>query len=369
MVEWKKLGEVCSVHTGGQLNRDDMIEGGLYPVVNGGKEFSGYTNSYNETANNITISQGGESAGYVNWILSNFWAGAHCYVVEHDAKIDKRYLYHTLKNKERDFQLSKQGAGIPGLNRNTLYKQIIPLPSLSEQARIVGILDTFTTSIENLKEQIAERRKQYEYYRDQLLDLEGKEGVEMKTLGEVVSKECSLSYGIVQPGDDVPNGIPVVRPIDLVSMFVEKEGLKKTTKEISDSYKRTILKGNEILFCVRGTTGVMSLASEMLKDCNVTRGIVPITIDDKITKMFVYYQLKGLRLQKTIAEKTNGTALRQINVKDLRLLSLMLPSLREQQRIVSILDTFEASIQNLEAQLKEREKQYEYYRNKLLTFE
>ena len=291
-----------------------------------------------------------------------------CALETDEAIVNYKYLYYTLANNYFAIKSSAQGA-LTSLNLAMIKQIEVSIPSLQEQQRIVGILDTFTSSIENLKEQIAQRRKQYEYYRDQLLDLEGKPGVEMKTLGEVVSKECSLSYGIVQPGDDVPNGIPVVRPIDLVSMFVEKEGLKKTTKEISDSYKRTILKGNEILFCVRGTTGVMSLASEMLKDCNVTRGIVPITIDDKITKMFVYYQLKGLRLQKTIAEKTNGTALRQINVKDLRLLSLMLPPLSEQSRIVSILDTFEASIQNLEEQLAQRQKQYEYYRNKLLTFE
>ena len=61
-----------------------------------------------------------------------------------------------------------------------------PIPSLEEQTRIVGILDTFTSAIDNLKEQIAQRRKQYEYYRDQLLDLEGKPGVEMKTLGEIL---------------------------------------------------------------------------------------------------------------------------------------------------------------------------------------
>ena len=286
-----------------------------------------------------------------------------------DSIIGKYIYYYLFANFKTYINQKSYKSTAASIRKPMLTDFPICFPSLSEQQRIVEQLDTFTSSIENLKEQIAQRRKQYEYYRDQLLDLEGKPGVEMKTLGEVVSKECSLSYGIVQPGDDVPNGIPVVRPIDLVSMLVGKEGLKKTTKEISDSYKRTILKGNEILFCVRGTTGVMSLASEMLKDCNVTRGIVPITIDDKITKMFVYYQLKGLRLQKTIAEKTNGTALRQINVKDLRLLSLMLPPLSEQQRIVSILDTFEASIHNLEQQLAQREKQYEYYRNKLLTFE
>ena len=72
-----------------------------------------------------------------------------------------------------------------GVRKKTLENILIPIPSLEEQHRIVGILDTFTDSIENLKQQITLRKKQYEYYRDQLLDLEGKEGVEMKTLGEI----------------------------------------------------------------------------------------------------------------------------------------------------------------------------------------
>ena len=244
----------------------------------------------------------------------------------------------------------------------------IPIPSLEEQNRIVGILDTFTDSIENLKQQIAQRRKQYEHYRDQLLDLEGKEGVEMKKLEDIVSNDCSLSYGIVQPGDDVEGGVPVVRPVDLTSTYVYRDGLKRTESNISESYKRTILVGNEILFCVRGTTGIMGLATSDLKGCNVTRGIVPIKFDNEGLKKFVYYQMKSYRLQKLVEEKTNGTALKQINIKDLRLLTICLPPTSEQQRIVSILDTFEESISNLEAQLEQRQKQYEYYRNQLLTF-
>lgn len=386
MVEWKKLGEVCSnVFAGGtpSTKREDYYDGDIPWIRSGEIDFNvitkaernitkeGFTNSSAKMIRKGSVVMAMTGATVAKSAVVEIETTANqsvCALETNEAIVNYKYLYYSLAEDYFGIKSSAQGA-LTSLNLAMIKQIEVPIPSLSEQQRIVEQLDTFTASIDNLKEQIAQRRKQYEYYRDQLLDLEGKEGVEMKTLGELVSKECSLSYGIVQPGDDVPNGIPVVRPVDLVSMFVGKEGLKKATKEISDSYKRTILKGNEILFCVRGTTGVMSLASEMLKDCNVTRGIVPITIDDKITKMFVYYQLKGLRLQKTIAEKTNGTALRQINVKDLRLLSLMLPPLSEQQRIVSILDTFEASIQNLEAQLKQREKQYEYYRNKLLSFE
>ena len=74
-----------------------MLEDGVYPVINGGQTSSGYTNAVNEKANSITISQGGESAGFVNWIDTDFWAGAHCYVLC-DYNIDKRYLFHFLKS-------------------------------------------------------------------------------------------------------------------------------------------------------------------------------------------------------------------------------------------------------------------------------
>ena len=283
--------------------------------------------------------------------------------------LNNKFLYYWMTSQKDMIGSFYRGAGIQHPSMYKVLTMQVPIPALSEQNRIVGILDTFTASIENLKQQIAERRKQYEYYRDQLLDFKGKEGVETKALEDLVSSDCSLSYGIVQPGDDVPDGVPVVRPVDLITTYIRLEGLKRTDQQISDSYKRTILKGDEILFCVRGTTGIMGLSTSELYGCNVTRGIVPVSFDNETTKMFVYYQLKSHRLQRMIEEKTNGTALRQINIKDLRLLNIILPSLSEQSRIVSILDTFEASIANLEAQLKEREKQYEYYRNKLLTFE
>ena len=264
---------------------------------------------------------------------------------------------------------------IPNLGYSRHYKLLkdisIPIPPISDQQRIVAELDCLNEMIALKQEQLKEFDKlaQSIFY-----DMFGDPGDnvhewEISILEDVVSENCSISYGIVQPGDDVENGVPVVRPVDLVNQIVYRDGLKIVDKAISDSYKRTILNGDELLFCVRGTTGIISFASEELEGCNVTRGITPLEFADRIDKYYAYYLLKTPYLQSLIAEKTNGTALRQINVKDLRLLSLMLPPLSEQQRIVSILDTFEASIHNLEQQLAQREKQYEYYRNKLLTFE
>ena len=392
MVEWKKLGDICEIK--GRIGfrgytRDDQVNKGegaisLSPgnIIEGSLSFDSCTYitwaKYTESPE-IMVSEGDIILGKTASVgkvarIKNLPEKATInpqLVLLKQFKLNPQYLYYILS--DAPFQTKIKGlAGIgsvPNVSQAKLSQILIPITSDSEQERIVGILDTFTSSIDNLKQQIAQRRKQYEYYRDQLLDLKGKEGVEMMKLEDIVSKECSLSYGIVQPGDDVLEGIPVVRPIDLTTTFVSRQSLKNTTKDISDSYKRTILKGDEILFCVRGTTGIMSLATPELVGCNVTRGIVPISFDNEITKFFVYYQIKSRKQQKIIADKTNGTALKQINIKDLRQINILIPSLSEQQRIVDILDKFETSIQNLEAQLSQREKQYEYYRNKLLTFE
>lgn len=386
MVEWKSIGEISSnVFAGGtpSTKHEEYYDGDIPWIRSGEIDFNvitkaernittaGYENSSAKLIRKGSVVMAMTGATVAKSAIVDFETTANqsvCAIETVESIVNYKFVFYSLAKDYFKIRSSAQGA-LTSLNLAMIKQLQIPIPSLSEQSRIVSILDTFTSSISNLKQQIEERRKQYEYERDLLLDLEGKEGVEMKKLGEVVSSDCSLSYGIVQPGDDVADGVPVVRPVDLISNYVKLDGLKKTERLISESYKRTILKGNEILFCVRGTTGIMGLATNELKGCNVTRGIVPISFDDEITKMFVYYQLKCFRLQKVIDEKTNGTALKQINIKDLRLLNLFFPPLSTQSRIVSILDTLEQSISNLEEQLAMREKQYEYYRNQLLTFE
>ena len=162
-----------------------------------------------------------------------------------------------------------------------------------------------------------------------------KDGWNIKELKDVVADSCPISYGIVQQGNHVDGGVPVVRPVDLHTKYVGKVNLKCTSKDISNSYKRTVLNGNEVLLCVRGTTGIVALATEELKGCNVNRGIVPLYFGDDVDKLFIYYQLQAPFVQETIEENTMGSALKQINIKDLRTLKLLVPPLAEQHRIVA----------------------------------
>ena len=178
--------------------------------------------------------------------------------------------------------------------------------------------------------------------------MEPKESWKENTLQEIVDDNCPVSYGIVQQGDHIEGGIPVVRPIDLNKKFVSLENLKCTTQSISSSYRRTILRGDEILLSVRGTTGVVSLATPELKGCNVNRGIVPLYFKDIISKDYVYYAMVSPIMQSVFAEKTTGSTLKQINIKDLRLIKLSYPNLAEQKRIVERLDSLSAHVRELE---------------------
>ena len=146
-----------------------MQSEGSFPVINGGINPSGYIEKYNQAEDTITISQGGASAGYVNWLSTKFWAGAHCYVVKPLDNVINRYVFHFLKSKEKKLQECQYGAGIPALSKATVENLLIPIPPLEVQREIVRILDSFTELTAELTAELVARKQQYEYYRDLLL--------------------------------------------------------------------------------------------------------------------------------------------------------------------------------------------------------
>ena len=156
-------------------------------------------------------------------------------------------------------------------------------------------------------------------------------------LTDIVDPECPISYGIVQPDDDVKDGVPIVRPVDLnAGLYIKKEGLKCTTPEISNAYKRTILRGEELLLCVRGTTGLMGIATDELKGANVTRGITPLFFKPGINRFYILGAFLSDEIQSYIKEHTIGSTLKGINMEKVRKIEIPVPPITLQNKYEQI---------------------------------
>lgn len=137
-----KLGEISTIKKGVQVNKNTLQEYGKYPTINGGIEPSGYSDNYNTEANTITISEGGNSCGYVNFITTKFWSGGHCYTITPLNNIKNLYLYHQLKYFEPRIMIQRVGSGLPNIQFNMLIKFECFLPTLLEQKAIAEVLST-----------------------------------------------------------------------------------------------------------------------------------------------------------------------------------------------------------------------------------
>ncbi|MCL5113533.1 MAG: restriction endonuclease subunit S [Patescibacteria group bacterium] len=144
--ENNKLGEISSIKKGVQLNKENMVKDGRYPVLNGGKGYSGYTNKFNTTARTITISEGGNSCGYVSFVNEDFWSGGHLYTI--NTKINKNYVYHYLKFKQNLIMELRVGSGLPNIQKKDLEKLRVNIPSTHEQRKIANFLTSIDHKIE-----------------------------------------------------------------------------------------------------------------------------------------------------------------------------------------------------------------------------
>ena len=253
-------------------------------------------------------------------------------------QIQNRFLYYYMLTRKKELLSLSTTGTIPYVSRDKFEKMIIPM-----------------------------RRKQYEFYRDQLLDLEGKEGVVMKTLRDLCLKTSNIKWNLE----------PVVKTffyIDLSSVSLDLHQIFVTTeinKENAPSRAQQIVKTGDILL---GTT-----RPTLKRYCQI-----PLQYDNQICSTgycvyrankeyvlsrWIFHNIGNSRFWDYCELKQQGAGYPCLSNSDAFAYSIPVPSLSEQSRIVSILDTFETSISNLEAQLSQREKQYEYYRNKLLTFE
>jgi len=252
----------------------------------------------------------------------------------------KEYLCYFMQSEAYYTRLMNNVTGTTRkrISRKNLGNVELDIPDKETQAVVVKNLDILSRIIDGRKEELERldeliKARFVEMFGD---PVDNPKGWIRKKLQELVSDDCTISYGIVQTGDDQEDGIPVFRPVDIVNHIPVRSELKKTTEEISNKYKRTILKGREMLITVRANIADTCIVGEEFTGCNVGRGIVPIrTKEDEIILEFLKYQIDSKHLNDNIKALAKGITLIQLNMEDLREISLIVPPIDQQKAYAS----------------------------------
>ena len=359
-VEWKKLGEVVEILKGKQLNKTELLETGKYPAYNGGQTYSGWTNNYNVEENTIIISQGGASAGYVNYVECKFWANAHCYYISKNNKVNNRYIYHLLKMNQIYFMQAQHGSGIPALKADKLKTFEIPIPSLEIQEKIVGILDKYTNDVTELQSELQSRTKQFNYYRDMLLSEDY-----IKKITKEMEEDRKLRI------EKLGNVCDLKRGKRLVKNELQEEGAVPVYQNSIiplGYYHESNFSGNKTFIISAGSAGEIVYSFE---DFWAADDVYVLNTQENILNKYLYYFL--MSKQHIIKSKVRKASVPRLAKEDIEKITITIPPLSLQNKIVKILDKFQMILEDtkglLPEEIEQRQKQYEYYREKLLTFD
>ena len=379
-VVWKPLGEVASLKRGRVISKEYLYDNvGEYPVyssqtVNNGEIGRIKTFDFEQEA--ITWTTDGANAGTVFYREGCFSITNVCGLVtiKNIQTLNYKYLYYWLSIEAKKHVYS--GMGNPKLMSNQMEKIQIPLPPLSVQQEIVRILDKFTQLEAELEAELDCRKRQYEYYRNKLLtfnDIGGGTEIVWKTLGEVgeVTKLAGFEFTNYVKYNDIGKiialrGLNVKGSLDLSDVkYIDESDFSKLN--------RSKLYINDMLFTYVGTVGSVALIPENDKYYLAPNVARIRFLDRRINPRFMFHYFQSDEFEKKQINRYLGSSsMKNLTMENIRKFQIPLPPLEEQQRIATILDKFDTLVNSISEGLPKeialRRKQYEYYREKLLSF-
>lgn len=379
-VEFKPLGEVCEIKRGVRVVKQELEEFGDIPVFQNSLKPLGYYKLSNfKGFTSFVIGAG--AAGEIGFSEKPFWAADDCFVIISNYLNDK-YIFYCLQNNQLHLKRQVRKASIPRLSRVSIEKFMIPIPPIEVQEEIVRILDSFSDYAAELQAELQARKQQYEYYRNLLLtfnpsaygcgtDDEQKDGVttwgghnykiQWKKLGEIGN--ICMCKRILKHQTNTKSGIPFYK----IGTF-GKVADSYISEDLFMEYKKkySFPQKGEILISASGTIGravIYDGEDAYFQDSN----IVWINNDESMVLnkyLYYFYQIVDWNVE-------GGTIKRLYNT-NLSNTPIPIPPLELQEKIVAILDRFETLVNDLTnglpAEIAAVKDQYEYYRNKLLTF-
>ena len=351
-VKYKKLVDAVSIERGKRVVRSQLSIRGKYPVYQNSLTPLGYHTDYNYNANTTFIIVAG-AAGEIGFSDKAFWAADDCFTVVCPENVLNRYIYHLLLNNQNQLASKVRKASIPRLSRSAIENLVIPIPPLDVQREIVRMLDSYTESVVELQRQLTveltARGIQYSYYRNKLLTFHS--DTKIVQLADI----ADIGTGSSNTNEAVEDG--------KYPFFVRsQEPLRKNDFEYDETAIITAGDGVGVGKVYHYIEGRYALHQRAYRIHINTPEVVPKYYFHYMKAKFLPY------IQKTMFQGSVASIRRPM----LNAFPVPVPSLDVQNRIVNVLDNFEKICSDLNiglpAEIEARQKQYEYYRDKLLTF-
>ena len=380
-VEWKTLGEITNILRGKRLTRNLLSANDKYPVFHGGLDPLGYYYNANRPADTVMIINVGASAGTVGYSSVDFWSSDGTYCIEQMAKLNNKFLYYFLLGEQYYLKSRVRVAGIPTLDAFVIEKLQIPIPypnnlkkSLEIQQEIVRILDSFSMLTAELQAELQARKEQYEYYRNKLLMFDkiggGTQSVtwlKMSEIGTFIRGKRFVRTDIVS------NGVPCIHYGDMYTYYGLYATQSKGRLRSELASKMRYAQKNDV---------VIVAAGENKEDIGVGLawlGDEPAAVHDAcfifrsdLYPQYVSHYLRSNYYHKQIVKYVSEGKICSISAKGLGNAIIPIPAHEEQVRIATLLNNFDALVGDLTkgipAEMVAVQEQYEYYRNKLLSF-
>lgn len=366
-VEHKKLVDAVSIERGKRVVRSQLSISGKYPVYQNSLTPLGYHTDYNYNANTTFIIVAG-AAGEIGFSDKAFWAADDCFTVVCPENVLNRYIYHLLLNNQNQLASKVRKASIPRLSRSAIENLVIPIPPLDVQCEIVRILDNFT----NLTAELTARKTQYAYYRDKLLKAET--NAYKYKLGEIATVTKLAGFEFTNYVTYSENGnIIALRGLNVKNGRLDLHDVKYVDKSDFSKLERSKLHIGDMLFTYVGTVGQVAIVDEENKYYLAPNVALIRCNKEVLLPQYMKYYFQTTRFwDKQIRRLLQSSSMQNIPMEKIRKFEIAVPPLDVQNRIVNVLDNFEKICSDLNiglpAEIEARQKQYEYYRDKLLTF-
>ena len=334
-----QLKDIVSYSKGYQINGDELLDDGKYDYLNGGVLPSGKWNEYNTEAETVTVSEGGNSCGFVNYMQKPFWCGAHCYYL-YDSKVNTKYLYYILKSQQDRLMKLRSGACMPNIKKSDLGKfEVIYDTDSNEQQKVIDVLDRISSIITARQQEL---QKFDELIKARFVELFGDPIInphnwELVNISNVVSGK--VSNGFFAKRDDYcdDGNIRVLGVANVVNrMYSETENLPRTNGSKKDIEKFAVKYG-DMLFCrsslVAEGIGKASIIPEYINDdvlfeCHVIR--LPLDLKKCVPEYIQVLSTTDFFRQQVISQSKTAT-MTTIGQDGILKTDIILPPLEKQK--------------------------------------